>query len=173
MKRWKCIKSKYEDEYTVGKIYETADNGYGLIDNNGHESVFRVDDFNQGYTVNFEEIKENDMFKVGDRVRVNDDYYVEELRGKIGVIRKYGNVAYDYDMVIEFKDISNISSMLLHDCHNVFSFRKGRWFKNSEVSLVSNPTREIHITTKDTTTYGVLKENGKVIKKSTSNITQR
>ena len=37
MRKWRCIKSNNKKCFTVGKIYSTDDNGYGLVGDNGED----------------------------------------------------------------------------------------------------------------------------------------
>jgi hypothetical protein len=77
MRKWRCVKSN-SIYFTIGRIYETDENGNGLTDDsNSNKSWtnswrFRLDGFNGA---EFEEVfkeEENKVnkFKVGDKVRI-------------------------------------------------------------------------------------------------------
>lgn len=74
MRKWKCISGHGKDDFIVGNIYESNDEGYGLIGEDGFVyGSLRYDEF---AGAKFEEVFEKDeekkvnKFKVGDKVRI-------------------------------------------------------------------------------------------------------
>lgn len=74
MRKWKCISGHGKDDFIVGNIYESNDEGYGIIGEDGFVyGSLRYDEF---AGAKFEEVFEEDeekkvnKFKVGDKVRI-------------------------------------------------------------------------------------------------------
>lgn len=59
MRKWRCVKVAYANELTLGKIYETNDDGYGLVFDNGIKGSYEITKY-ASVGSEFEEIKEGD-----------------------------------------------------------------------------------------------------------------
>ena len=74
MRKWKCISGHGKDDFIVGNIYESNDEGYGLMGEDGF--VYGGLRYNEFTGAKFEEVFEKDeekkanKFKVGDKVRI-------------------------------------------------------------------------------------------------------
>lgn len=70
MRRWKCTKiTQFSGKFTVGKIYESDDRGFGIFDDEGFAYKDLSPCNNSQYSTTFrytkfEEIKENNMEKM-------------------------------------------------------------------------------------------------------------
>jgi hypothetical protein len=99
MRRWRCISVNYgnRNAFTVGKIYETDDKGYGVIIDNGNimDCVSLIKEMKNNYQLQFEEVidkkeeKKVNKFKVGDRVRIIREKCGHEFKmGEVVIIRE-------------------------------------------------------------------------------------
>ena len=160
MRKWKCVKSN-SIYFTIGRIYETDENGDGLTDdsNSGRRWTnpwrFKLGGFNgASFEEVFNKVKEEEKkvnkFKVGDVVEIKDGNDIEnytagwsyKMRGNIGKKAK----------------ISSIEERDGMPCYRLCDFNYEKYtqscvYDERGLELVEYPkTKTITITTSDSTT---------------------
>lgn len=104
-------------------------------------------------------------FKVGDRVRVIDEFAGVNLKGKVGTVVKVFPDGYMYEIGVEFDE--PLYGWYGHDCGNKAKDSHGRWVYASELELVTE-SKKIVITTDGLKTIARLYEDDKVVKSATA-----
>jgi len=171
MKKWECISTNERSgSFTVGKIYESNNEGYNITADTGY--VFKRTSAVKGdFDTEFIEIKEEDEkvreFKLGDRVRLFRDDWKNGLKGEVGTIVNIKRESSEGMVGIEFDNFTEG-----HNCNGSTKTKRNSvwYYKSANIELISSndnkSEKSIHITTNGTSTHAVLKDGKEVIKRA-------
>lgn len=165
MSKWKCVKLGNTYGFTEGRIYEVESDGTIYYDS-GDESAEKL--FTNGnkakcWNAKFEkaeEKKDMNKFKVGDMVkgteRCSGRYIHTNKNMTKGEIIETRTNYDDDDDEIKVKIVEHTNKSKIGDIY---------WVKSKYFDPITPPKKSIHITFDGNTTYAIVKEDGKIVKR--------
>jgi hypothetical protein len=152
MRKWKCVKSN-SIYFTIGRIYETDENGDGLTDDSSSNRSwtnpwrFKLGGFNgASFEEVFNKVKKEDKkvtkFKVGDKVRILDGSKIKDYTG-----------GFVYEMKQNIGKLATIASIEMRgERYCYFLVEYGCIYDERGLELANKLNKSLTITTSDSTT---------------------